>query len=220
MRPAGLHDRAGIDVTALYEVRYDAQPGATVTEFLAVTTAEVGDRPGIATLTRDALTLRVWRHPADPRLPDLPAACDIATVTSWVGSAVHELTTMSYRPLRRAVLRARSHDRTVFLKVSRPRRVAAIAERQQLLAAAGIAPDLLGRPLPGVVLSSAAAGAPLAEHLSALRPELAVPEPSAVVELLDALPYAVTELARRPSWSDRLDFHVSGTRTAMGTASC
>ena len=72
-----LHYRPGAETTALYEVRV-----GDAVEFFGATTADVGGQ--VATLTGDGLTVRVWRHPADPRLPGLVGACDPDTVGAWL----------------------------------------------------------------------------------------------------------------------------------------
>lgn len=196
--------RPGAEVTAGYVVDYTVA-GSAVTEYLFATTAEVS---GPAVVTAGDLALRVWRHPHDPLLPGLAPACDPDLVVTWpgVGPGLQRLELLGYRPLRRAVLRATGTSGTAYLKVLRPARADRLAIRQHLFAAAGLTPAPASRPAPGVLVTPAAPGVPLAEALAgAAEP----PSPTALVDVLDALPPGLLELDRRPAWSDRLDFHAA-----------
>ena len=80
-----VHHRPGADVSAIYQIWYDLPSAHSPTEeWLGLTTVEVTE--GVATLVHNDLVLRAWRHPADPRLPGLPAACDTDTVGAIAGS--------------------------------------------------------------------------------------------------------------------------------------
>ncbi|MCA0296205.1 MAG: aminoglycoside phosphotransferase family protein [Actinobacteria bacterium] len=196
--------RPRAEVCAGYEVTYET-PAGVVQEHLFATSAEVG--PPAATLVRDGLRVDVWRHPDDPRLPGLAAACDPATVMSWLGRTpeVFDLTLLGYRPLRRAVLRATADGAPSFLKVARPDRADALVERQTLLARADLTAPVLARPAPGVVLTAAVPGRPLSHHLAG--DATTAPSAADLVALLDRLPASVADLPRRPAWSERLGFH-------------
>jgi hypothetical protein len=208
-----VHHRPGADVSAIYRIYYDPpRPGSPIEEWLGLTTADVQD--GVATLVHNDLVLRCWRHPADPRLPALPSACNADRVGAWLGAPV-ELEMLAYRPLRRAVLAARGH-RPAFIKVLRPDKSPALAHRQRLLSAAGVAPPVLGEPEPGVVISAAAEGTSLAHALVAWpRDPAQLPASASLVALLDALPAEAVRLPRRESWSDRIDFHAEGAASAL-----
>lgn len=200
--------RPGAEVTAGYQVHYPDGRGGTTSEHLYATTADVG--PSAVTVARDGLRFGVWRHPADPRLPGLAPACDPHTVLGWLNGtpAAFDLTLLSYRPLRRAVLRATADGRVSYLKVLRPERADRLAVRQELLATAGITPALSARPATGVLVTPAASGRQLAEVLASPG-DLQLPGPDALVELLDRLPSGLLDLPRRPAWADRLDFHTA-----------
>ncbi len=208
-----VHHRPGADVSAIYQIWYDLpSPQSPTEEWLGLTTVEVTD--GVATLVHNDLVLRAWRHPADPRLPGLPAACDTEVVSGWLGASV-ELEMLAYRPLRRAVLAARG-ARPAFVKVLRPGKASGLAQRQRLLHAAGIAPAVLGEPLPGVVVSAAADGVSLAQALVAWPDHPAqLPSAASLVALLDALPAEAVRFPRRDSWSDRTDFHAAGAAAVL-----
>lgn len=208
-----LHYRPGSEVSAIYTVSYEPVPGDVRIEYLVATTAEV--EGAVATLQRGGTALRVWRHPADPRLPGLAPSCDPETVLSWLveagvpaPDALH-VELLGYRPLRRSVLRATADGADYYLKVLRAGYDDRLAERQGLLAAADVTVPILARPAPGVLLSPAAAGHSLAQ---ALVDDAAVPVAADILALLDRLPAGVTDLKLRPSWSARLDFHAATAR--------
>lgn len=199
--------RPGAEVTAGYSVSYADPSGRPVQEDLFVTTADVA---APATLSRDHLSFAVWRHPGDPLLPGLAAACDPATVMSWLQVTPNhfDLTLLAYRPLRRAVLRATADGSETYLKALRPERADRLAVRQNLLADAGLTPALLARPAPGVLLTPRASGRSLA-HVLATHDDPELPAAADLIGLLDALPNQLCDLPRRPAWSDRLDFHTA-----------
>lgn len=203
--------RPGAEVTAGYRVSYSAA-GQDVVEHLFATTADVG--APAATVEAGGLRFCVWRHPADPRLPGLAAACDPNQVKGWdaVGPGLARLDLLGYRPLRRAVLRASGPEGDVFAKVLRPERVQHLVVRQQLFAEAGLTPALVGRPAPGVLLTPAAPGVPLATLLAG---HAEPPTPAALVGLLDRLPAGLADLERRPAWAERLDFHAATARQRL-----
>ncbi|MFT4217110.1 MAG: hypothetical protein QM619_08010 [Micropruina sp.] len=208
-----VHHRPGADVSAIYQVWYDLpSPQQPTEEWLGLTTVEVTD--GVATLVHNDLVVRAWRHPADPRLPGLPAACDSDVVAGWLGAPV-ELEMLAYRPLRRAVLAARG-ERPAFVKVLRSDKASGLARRQRLLHQVGIAPAIIAEPQPGVVVSAVADGISLAHALVAWADEPErLPSAASLVALLDALPAAAVRFPRRESWSDRIDFHGAGAAVVL-----
>ena len=217
-----LHYRPGSEVTAIYTVSFRTPDGELSTEHLLATTADVSGR--VATLRRDGLTLRVWRHPADPRLPGLAPACDPATVLGWLSAAEPRLREagslhlelLAYRPLRRAVLRATVDGERFYLKVLRPGYDDRLATRQNLLAGAGLTVPLLARPVPGVLISPSIAGRSLAHRLVEWqRGHAELPAPQELTALLDRLPAATLALPKRASWSQNIDFHAATARQQL-----
>lgn len=212
-----LHYRPGSEVTALYTVTFEAD-GSTVTQHLLATTAALTGQ--VASVTRDDLTLWVWRHPLDPRLPGLAPACDPDSVLGWLRTpgrpapARFELDLLAYRPLRRAVLRARLDDDEFFIKVLRPGYDDRLAVRHALFAEAGRSVPVVSRPSEGVLVLERAPGVPLAEALA-----VGPVEPASLLHLLDGLPPGLLDLPRRPSWSDRLDFHAATAAQRLPAAS-
>src|SRR5690606_29220843 len=109
--------------------------------FLALT-AEAVPEDGVIAAGQDAeATWSAWFHPHDPLLTGLALASDPDSVASlWGGGGtLVDLQTVSYRPLRRAVLRAvvsgDMGQRTLFLKVMRPGLATRLHHRHTLLAA-------------------------------------------------------------------------------------
>lgn len=209
-----LHYRPGSEVSAVYTISYEPTPGDVRVEHLVATTAEVEGE--IATLRSGEAAIRVWRHPADPRLLGLRQACDPETVLSWLLAAgvprpqsLH-VELLGYRPLRRAVLRASADGDDYYLKVLRPGYDDRLARRQRLLSDAGIGVPVLARPAPGVLISRSAPGHTLAFVL--VDEGSAPPAAADILALLDALPDGVTDLTLRPSWSARMDFHAATAR--------
>lgn len=217
-----LHYRPGSEVTGTFTIAYRGPDDRVVTEHLLATTAEVSGQ--VATLSRDGVTLRVWRHPADPRLPGLAPACDPATAYQWLttadpglaGASAVTIDLLAYRPLRRAVVRAEVDADRFFLKVMRPGYDDRLAARQEVLAAHDLTAPVLSRPAPGVLVSPAVPGQSLAHDIVRWqRDEVPMPSPQSVIELLDRLPDEVLDLPPRPSWSAKIDFHAATARRQL-----
>lgn len=208
-----VHDRVGAETSVTYHVSYGEGADARQ-DYLVVTTADVASA---ATVTVDGVDLRVWRHPEDPRLPGLDGACTPETLAGWLPGPTGEDTTevLVYRPLRRAVLRTERAGRTYFTKVVRPDKGELLERRHALLA--GIGPEVVAVPEPGVLVTAVVPGQPLAESLSAwqIGESTVEPDPAEAVALLDALPAELLDLPARPSWTDRADFHGAMAAAAL-----
>ena len=218
-----VHHRPGAGVSVGYRVQYTTPRGPVRDYVVASTAPQAGDGDGVAVLNDGVRTVRMWRRPFDPAIPGLRAASDPAVVAAWLreaGYAVEEpvqLRSVSYRPTRRAVLRADAGELRVFIKVLPERKAEDLATRHELLAAAGVpAPRLLARPEPAICVLSAARGRPLAEAIAGAgdHPEL-MPAPAELVGWLDLLPPETMQLRRRSSWADRLDFHTAAAAAAL-----
>lgn len=157
----------------------------------------------------------VWIYPHDPDLPGLVRAAfpeRMAEVLNdgrllprpVVGEQV-SLSMIGYRPRRRAVVKVVVESQVFYVKVLRPRLFADVLHKHRVLLDAGLpAPQvvlttdddlLVTRELPGQSLARALFddGDPCsAEDL---------------VGLLDAMPPAVSSLARRPPWSDAVAYY-------------
>ncbi|WP_435738740.1 phosphotransferase [Cellulosimicrobium sp. PMB13] len=225
-----VHARPGAEVTVGYEVaaRRDVPASPAVTgsvaesaEYLLATTAELPDdvvARGVVRLVDGPRVVHVWRHPADPMLPGLTAACDPAELTRRLRAAGHpadveSVEIVTYRPLRRAVLRARTTRGTVYVKVVRPDRVRPLVRRHVLLGGSGRAPGVVVAPrclswsADGVVVLREESGRSLAQHLAATTPghRATAIDPLTLLRALDELPSAATTLTRRPAWAERVE---------------
>ncbi|WP_309082173.1 aminoglycoside phosphotransferase family protein [Zhihengliuella sp.] len=253
LRQVQLQHRPGAGVSMLYELSADLGGG-----FVGLTTERlpdpVGDRtaapgpdgaagryvqvrvpassyPGVEAAAGE-LTVSVWDHPHDPRLPGLSVVSDPELVQArWGrGERLTGLQTVTYRPLRRAVLRAElttpgpvHASRRIYLKVVRSEVADELLLRHRLLGAARLpVPQLLDPPVTadeaeggpaGILALTEAAGRPLSQQI--MHDGGTSLDPGLFVSLLDALPDGVLELGRRPAWSDRLDRYAHAARTAL-----
>ncbi|WP_417216118.1 phosphotransferase family protein [Arthrobacter sp.] len=228
-RQVQFQQRPGAGTSIVYSLRH-----GTTELFVGLTTEVLDDadgphlrrvqlasprgRPGAGTLA-----VASWLHPHDPRLPGL-AHAGVASEAERLwgdGDRLTRLHTVTYRPLRRAVLRADFatpgplvSTRRVYLKALRPAPAADLALRHRMLAAAHlpVAP-LAGEVLHGVVATAAMPGESLSTTL--LHDGGARLDPLALVELLDRLPDTVLSLNRKPSWADRLARYAGAAATAL-----
>src|SRR5690606_31138127 len=81
--------------------------------------------------------LTAWLYPADPALPALAGAVapdSAASLVTGLGldASRLDLDVLSYRPGKRAVIRASSSGGTVYLKVVCPQRVEALRDRHSV----------------------------------------------------------------------------------------
>lgn len=212
-----VHHRPGVGVTVGLVVHWfpPGGSGPAVQEYLCVTTAPLdaraAGRPGVVALSDGARSLHLWRHPADPELPGLEAACRAADA---------DLDLVAYRPLRRAVVRVRprpdaaSGPAVTYRKVVRPRHVEALHTRHELLRSAGLpVPASLGWTPDGVVTLAALEGPSLA-HALALNGANEL-DPRAFLDLLDSLPGDLLGLPSRPPWAEHARLYASGAALAV-----
>ncbi|MCK9792631.1 aminoglycoside phosphotransferase family protein [Isoptericola sp. 4D.3] len=252
-----VHARPGAEVTVAYEVvaRRGTGDGAVrVTEHLFATSAPdtsfrrargAGDRgdgpgPGVVRLDDGARALHVWRHPHDPALPGLEAGSTPSRVEgrlrdAGLDVAVRSLETVTYRPLRRAVLRARTGDAgaaggsaaervgTAYVKVVRPSKVGDLVRRHALFAghpraAAVVAPRVLTWSADGVVLLEEVPGVSVAERIAGTpaAAQAACLDPAEVLRVATRLPGAGRALPRRPAWADRLGRYAHAVVSVQG----
>ncbi|GAA1974950.1 hypothetical protein GCM10009718_08770 [Isoptericola halotolerans] len=239
-----IHARPGAETTVAYDVvarrRHDGTElvahehlfatSATARSLSAARgAAALGD--GVVRLDDGERVVHVWRHPHDPALPGLAAGSVPAAVEERLRAAgadvtVSSLETVTYRPLRRAVLRARTAGTadagsgTVYVKVVRPGRTSDLVRRHRLFEGTGAlaAPAVLAADHDGVVLLAELAGPSLAEHLAALPAEQQATalDPAELLRVTEALPTAGVELSRRAPWADRLDQYVTALTARHG----
>jgi hypothetical protein len=215
-----VHHRPGVGVTVGWTVRWEAAdataPGAAGDEYLLGTTAPVPPGTPSSTTVRIAdRDVTVWRHPADPVLPGLPRASDHAAVAAALGlpAGSMALELVTYRPLRRAVLRASTSTTTAYLKVVRPHTAADLVRRHELLLGAGLPVAPAADLGDGVLRLGAVPGRPLTDALAA--DGAASVDPQDVLAVLDRFPAALAGMPRRPAWADRLRHHADAAATAV-----
>jgi phosphotransferase family enzyme len=201
--------------TATYSAAVDWPTGRR-TELLGAS-ARVGGRSGNderATIFGDGdREVAVWLYPNDPDLPGLQRAAvpnGLAALLNEHRVVDHQLSgedvalqMISYRPRRRAVLKAviktSSGPKTFFVKVLRESTYAPTLQRHELLRKARF---------PAAVVAAATADFILVLHEVPGRPltqavfDEAMPcSAESLIMLLDSLPSAVVGLPRRPPWT-------------------
>ncbi|MFV2145345.1 MULTISPECIES: phosphotransferase family protein [Isoptericola] len=228
--------RPGAELTVAYDVvarRRDDGADTSAHEHLFATSAAGLDAGADSTALDDGVVrlddgthlLHVWRHPHDPALPGMPVGTTPARLTARLREAgiaadVLSLETVTYRPMRRAVLRARTTIGTLYVKVVRPARAAALVQRHELFTAQDrlAAPRVLTWGDDGVVVLAELVGRPLADHLAAT-PAHRQPDafdPADLLRLAAALPAEGVRLPRRAPWAERLDQYTAALADGHG----
>ncbi|KUG60250.1 hypothetical protein AVL63_07490 [Nesterenkonia jeotgali] len=230
-----LQHRPGAGVTGVYRVATGRPvmprggPAGVYTEtsdhvdelYVGMTTEQVpSDAEGLIQSHSPYGRLSIWQHPLDPALPGLRIATDPDSVRSvWgAGRDLVSLETISYRPLRRAVIAAEFDDGTrLFLKVLRTRRAQQLHTRHQLLLDAGVPAAVPVRePVLDVVALREGPGESLAEYF--LADGGTASAPGLFIDLLDKLPAEVMALPAREAWTDRLTAYASAAASALPEA--
>jgi len=199
----------GVSCTVTYATQLDWPDGQRRAETFVAATTRRGPPDGTAVLTAADLEVGVWRHPFDPALPGLVDAVHadrVAVRLGHVGPGPWQCCLLSYRPGRRAVIRATSPTRTVFLKVVRPSKAGALALRHQVLHDAGApVPQLVAADLDaGFLVLDALDGHPLRDRL--VDPSAPPADRSTGAELLRMLDVlGAAELDGRPARRRPLD---------------
>lgn len=210
-----IHHRPGAGVSGVFEAVGDAE-----TIFLGATAENLTRDPvGTVILEGPHGRVVVWLHPADPLLPGLRLATtpDAVGETWGAGRGLEDLRTLTYRPLRRAVMLARFDDgEELFLKVLRRDADIMHAKHEMLLAAGIPAPEPAGPPVQEVLALRRVAGMPLAEDL--MHAGVLPLSPERIISLLDSLPAGLMDVPAREAWSDRLEWYVLAAVTAMPAA--
>lgn len=161
-----------------YDVRYGTADGdgdgdgadTRAADYLVASTAPAAlaaaATSAVVRLSDGDLDVALWRHPGDPALPGLAGSCDVATVATWLPGTTR-LEMVTYRPLRRAVVRALGPGGvTGYVKVVRPEHDERLARQHEATAQLG-SPRVLARPGPGVLVLADVTGRTLAEAVAA-----------------------------------------------------
>lgn len=222
----------GWSTTATFAAMVD-WPDGRREELLGAST-RVGGRRGNddrATVFGDGdREVAVWLYPDDPDLPGLRRAATASELAALLAEhAVLEhvppaeqlsLEMISYRPRRRAVLKATvpgpGPAQTYFVKVLREAAVAPTLERHRLLLAAGFpAPVIAAATADCCLVMPELTGRPLAH---ALFDEPLPCRPEDLVASLDTMPPAVAGLPRCPPWADAVGSYAQMVGATLPTA--
>lgn len=177
--------------------------------------------------TAGSRQLAVWLYPKDPDLPGLARAAypdRVAEVLNEgrvlpgpVTADQIGLEMIAYRPRRRAVLRvAVTTERgpiTLYVKVLREALFAEVERRHRMLLEAGVpAPPVATATADHLLVLRELGGRPLAKAIFDARPPSTA---EALIGVLDAMPAAVSELPRRPPWSDSVQHYAQMVQRAL-----
>lgn len=193
-------------------------------QYYGVTTAPVSPAATGYQTTTATTDVFVWRHPDDPQLPGMWLAATPAMVQHHFTNnrELAALSTIIYRPLSRAVFRARlvaehpgAPPRSMYLKVFKQGQADAVYRKHQLLAQAGVpvvAP--IAPPVEDVLALAAGEGVPLGQYVQA-EGNYSGFDPNQLISMLDALPAALLDVPHRASWADRYQEFLLAARTVM-----
>ncbi len=214
--------------TASYLVNVD-WPGRGPREELIGVTARAGgpdetDRQA-RSFTEQGMEVVAWRYPDDPELPGLRTAAFPSAVAALLNERrlvpreVHAndvaLSMVTYRPRRRAVVRADlpSLGLTYYLKSLRADRMATVLSRHRLLRSHRLpVPEIAAVDPDALIVMPALPGTPLASAIF----EPAIPiNGHQIVDLLDALPPEVSRLPRRKPWAAHVGHFADLVATAL-----
>ncbi|MGJ9402190.1 aminoglycoside phosphotransferase family protein [Arthrobacter sp. KK5.5] len=229
-RQLQLQHRPGAGVSALYELPAAAGFIGMTTETMPATEGTVRvEIPADAAPSSSGkpvtgpLVVSMWRHPHDPKLPGLRSATVEQEVWRIWGrdDTLRRLETVTYRPLRRAVVRAEFataapvvHTRRLYLKVMRAGLAEGLHRRHRVLHDAGLpVPRPVGEPVDDVVALAEVTGDPMSKLI--LQDGATSLAPGDLLELLDRLPEEALGFPRRPAWSDRLGRYASAAAVAL-----
>ena len=226
LQHAVLHDvqhRAG-HYYAIVEVHSQPPHGSATQTYYGITTATVAPQAAGYHTSIGTSSLFVWQHPADPVLPGLKLAATPAQVQRHFAPhlELNALHTVIYRPMNRAVFRARFAPQrpgelgdTLFLKVLRTGEASPLHALHELLVSAGVpVVEPIATPVHDVLPLAGGHGMPLGEYIRTEGVHNRF-DPEALVEILDRLPPEVLQLPHRPSWADRHQEFIYAALAAM-----
>lgn len=209
--------KQGISVSAMKTDTVHIRPGAETSVGLACDTdkghvyvvasnASLEEDANVSVIAQEPERLVMWRHPADPALPGLACASDPVALEERMTEVTQteyrceSISFITYRPLRRAVLRAIG-PAPFFVKVVRPSVAQRLVEASRLLAE--LTPECVDAG-DGILAYEPAPGEPLIERIAREPRSLEATRLLDAVDLvLDSLPEAVMKLPANPSWTDR-----------------
>lgn len=226
LQHAVLHDvqyRAG-HYYAIVEVHSHPTHGPVTRAYYGITTETVAPQAAGYHTSVGTRSLFVWQHPTDPVLPGLGLAATPTQVQQHFAPhrELNALHTVIYRPLNRAVFRARFAPQrpgelgeTLYLKVLRAGEASPLYALHELLASAGVpVVEPVAAPVQDVLPLTGSHGMPLGEYIRIEGVHNRF-DPEELVEILDRMPPEVLQLPHRPSWADRHQEFIHAALTAM-----
>ncbi len=177
-------------VTAQFDVGVEFGEAASRSTIIVTSGLRI---PGdVVRLEADGVAIAAWAYPHDPLLPGLVSAADpgrVAELLEEMGAGRAEVTLRrrAYRAGRRAVIEAKSSTSSIYLKVVRPERVAAIHAVHEAMVDHVPVPQSLGWSADqGIVALQAMPGRPLRKAIEA--GVSALPGAGPLTVLLERLP--------------------------------
>lgn len=218
-----VNHEPGQACTVSYAAQLHWPDGRRSDETLVAATTRLGPPDGAAVLTSGEVEVGVWRYPFDPALPGLADAVHqdrLAVRLGAVGPGPWSCSVLAYRPGRRAVVRAESAERVVYVKLLRPTKAPALALRHQRLHGAGLpVPELLAADLDdGFLVLGALEGEVLRARLTedhsvdVVSPRV-VQDLTGLLDTLAAVPLDGSSARRRPL--DDVGAHVDVLATVL-----
>lgn len=210
----------GSAVAVRWEATTRWPDGRTTVESIVAAATPDGPPAGSVPFEIEDLLVGLYRWPHDPDLPGLVLATDSALRPQWWEACgeVRALDVVTYRPGRRAIVRGVGDVGEVYVKVLRPHRVERALRRHATFTGAGLpVPEVLHADAElGVVVTAALPGETMR---AALTSDGDVPEPAALLALLDRLPVDLAARVRRiaPPTAE-LDRHASMLRAVLPEA--
>ncbi len=164
--------RPGRDLVVMFATSISWHGAAPVEETLIAGSSRRSPLPGTVTVQADDLQVQVWRYPFDPALPGLADAVTVERAAALLGVPTDglELTVVSFRPCRRAVVRARRRDADdLYLKAVPPAEYDGLVARHRALHTAELNVPVITHlaPASSVVATLALPGRDLREAVVA-----------------------------------------------------
>ena len=168
-RCTSVQYRPGSNLVARFRVEVSWHGGRPTKDTLVAATTKDGPPAGTVPVTADtpagSISVGVWRWPFDPALPALGDAVresGLRRLLQEIGllddSVPVNIEVVAYRPIERAVLRIRSGEQTLYVKIVRPERASLMLYRYEHLRSHGL-------PVPTVIAADAGQGWILLEEL-------------------------------------------------------
>lgn len=159
-----------------------------------------------------------WEFPFDPELPALKVACSPARMSEALGEQV-QVELLSYRPTRRAIIRAKTaRGAVIYVKVVRPAKARSLLDRYKLLHEGGTpCPQVVYSTADGLIATAHVQGVPLSGVLAAGMGVYASSIFTSLTDCLDTLPQSLMRIPRQPAWSDRIEHYAFAASAVLPT---